>query len=467
MTRRSPLPLSRILAIQMTLVAVGVSLVLLVFYAAHYMLDTQALRRMTLEADVHDIVAALRSGEDPAKWAIYDRFPQAYGFRVFDSKLAGSRKVVVEANAVLIPAPEVGSKNPNLDPGHDLVTGFQTIGGNGNQAEEDGWLLTERDDVGEHVYWIQTVMVGDPAWRWTRVIKTELLDHVVVPVVFIVPALTLAVFFTTRRALRPLNRVAEQAGALGRTVLSGEAFTPLEDEKLPVEFRRVVAAINAMLGRLEQSLTLQKQFTSDVAHELRTPLAVLLLETSQLPPGPVTDRLKRELGELGDLVNQLLRFAQAEDAMARQRQTVDIAAAARKVCEDLAGVAFGHEKSIEFDAPDAPILVSGHPVLIDAAIRNVVDNAVKYAPPRSTISVSVDGKRNVIVDDRGPGIADGQKKVIFERYWRADRRRKEGVGIGLALVRRIALLHGGDVRVEDRPGGGARFVLSLGAAASA
>jgi signal transduction histidine kinase len=90
-----------------------------------------------------------------------------------------------------------------------------------------------------------------------------------------------------------------------------------------------------------------------------------------------------------------------------------------------------------------------------------VENAVKVSRPLSTISVSVDAKRKVIVEDRGPGVPDTQKERIFERFWRADGRREPGSGIGLALVRRIAFLHGGDVRVEDRPGGGARFVMTL------
>ncbi len=83
------------------------------------------------------------------------------------------------------------------------------------------------------------------------------------------------------------------------------------------------------------------------------------------------------------------------------------------------------------------------------------------SPPRSTVSVSVDSSHKIVVEDRGPGAPDAQKELIFERFWRADRRRGLGSGIGLTLVRRIALLHGGDVRIEDRSGGGARFVVSF------
>ncbi len=449
--------LSRTLAIQMTLVALGVSVALVLFFGIQYLLNAQELRRLTLEHEVQEIVTAMRLGQNPATQKLYRDYPQAYGFRVFDHRQAWQRRVISEANPELLTsaetAPDVAQGDPNSQ---DFVTGIAAV----VSADGSGWVLTDRAEFGDHVYWVQAVMIGDPAWLWLDVMAHEMLDHVVLPVLFIVPALTLAAYLTTRRALRPLLRVASQARELGRAVVSGTAFSPLPADRLPTEFRDVVDAINAMLGKLERSLTLQKQFTSDVAHELRTPLAVMVLEASQLPQGPATDRFKRELTDLADLINQLLRFAQAEDAMARDRQPVDIAGAARKVCEDLARIALERKKRIEFDAPDEHVLISGHPALVDAAIRNVVDNAIKASPPESTVSVTVDRDCRVIVDDRGPGVPDPQKKLVFDRLWRA-RRQSGGLGIGLALVRRIALMHGGDVEVEDRPGGGARFVLTL------
>jgi signal transduction histidine kinase len=466
MMRGADRTLSRMLAVQMSVVALGVSLALIAFFGVRYMLDTVKLNRWALEAQADEIMSAFRQGKDPSDLALYKNHPKSYGFRVYDHRLASRRKLIAEANTDLLPAP-VAAASPNPEPTQDFMTGFVASPVAEGRHEGNRWLLTERDSVGDHIYWIQVVMGDDPAWLWVGVIKSELLDNVVLPVLLIVPVLTLAAYLTARRGLRPLTTIARQAAELGTAVMSGRSFAPLAHKGLPLEFRSVAAAINVVLGKLDRSLTLQKQFTSDAAHELRTPLAVLLLELSRLPPGPEVERLKREVRDLGDLLNQLLRFAQAENAMARERRPVDVAGAARKVCEDLASVAFERQKSIEFDAPDTDVLVSGHPALIDAAIRNIVDNAVKHSPPHSTISVSVDAERNVIVDDLGPGVPEAQKKLIFDRFWRADRRRGEGTGIGLALVRRVALLHGGDVYVEDRPGGGARFVLALGPAAAA
>jgi len=164
---------------------------------------------------------------------------------------------------------------------------------------------------------------------------------------------------------------------------------------------------------------------------------------------------------LSQLVNQLLRFAQAEEAMMRERHPVDVAEVARRVCEDLAPVALSRKQEIEFDAPGVPAPALGQSDLVEVAIRNLVDNALRHAPPRTAVSVTVQQGPRVLVEDRGPGIPDAQKEKVFDRFWRADRNRPGSTGIGLALVRRIAQLHGGRAHVEDRPGGGARFVLTL------
>lgn len=453
--------LTRVLAVRTALVALAVTLLLAAFFFAKYTLDTPNLRRATLEMEVRGILAALHDGQDPSRLHQYRSYPNAYGFRVFDRRMPQTRRLIAAANAELFPPLRTLAPDASAGAEPDIREGFGRLPGADQEPDADRWVLTDHEDVKERSYWVQVIMIGDPAWRWRGVMAAEMLDHVVVPVVSIVPPLALAMLFTVRFALRPLDRIARQAAALGTAVGSGGQVTPLATEHLPLEFYQVVSAINAMLARLENTLSLQKQFTADAAHELRTPLAVLLLQIDELPPGPVADNMRDGLRDLGTLVNQLLQFAQAEDAVARQRESVDVGAVARKVCEELASSALARRQIIEFDTTDNLMPVLGHAALIETAIRNVVDNAMKYAPSGTTVSVSVDPASRVKVQDRGPGVPDAQKELIFNRFWRADRRRSVGAGIGLALVRRIAQLHGGDARVEDRKGGGARFVLSF------
>jgi signal transduction histidine kinase len=437
-----------------------VSLLLVTFFFAKYMLDTPNLRRATLELETRAILTAFRNGQDPSRLAQYRHYPNAYGFRVFDRRQPQTRKLIAEANPQLFAAlPELGPEAPGAEP--QISEGFGRLPGPGNRDDLDRWLFTDHEDVKNRSYWLQVIMIGDPAWRWRAVIADEMLDHVVVPVLSIVPALALAMWLTTRFALRPLERIARQAAALGAAVGTGGKLAALATANLPLEFYQVVQAINAMLARLEHTLSLQKQFAADAAHELCTPLAVLLLQIDDMPPGPAFDTMRDGLRGLGTLVNQLLQFAQTEDAVAAHREPLDVGAIARKACEELAAAALTRGQELEFDAPDNLMPLLGHPTLIETAIRNVVENAIKFAPAGTAITVNVDPASRVTVEDRGPGVPDEQKELIFNRFWRADRRHSKGAGIGLALVRRIAQLHGGDVRIEDREGGGARFVLSF------
>jgi signal transduction histidine kinase len=460
LTKRTMPSLERVLTVRAVLIALAISVLLLAFFFAKYMIDTPHLRRATLQAEVDAIVQALPGGENPARWPQYRDYPNAYAFRVFERRGPPTRQLLASANQALLPLAGPAGR-PASAADLDLTEGIRTLAAADGTPIEDGWMLTDHQDVAGHSYWAQVVMIGDPGWRWRTVIADEMMGHVVVPVLSIAPALTLAMLLSTRIALRPLRRIARQAAALGVAAGTGGRLTPLDAANLPLEFNAVVVAMNAMLARLERTLLLQKQFTSDAAHELRTPLAVLLLQIAELPPGPTVDAIRGELQGLGALVGQLLQLAQAEDAADAERRVVDLAGLARKVCEELAPVALARQQVIEFDAPEAAVPVSGHAALIETALRNLVDNALKYAPAGTAVAVGVDATVRVTVEDRGPGVRDEHKELVFNRFWRADRQRLEGAGIGLALVRRIAQLHGGDVHVEDRPGGGARFVLTL------
>ncbi|HKM64642.1 MAG TPA: HAMP domain-containing sensor histidine kinase [Acidisphaera sp.] len=448
--------LTRLLAMRLAVTSAIVCAALLVIFFAKYKLDTPALRRATLESDLHEVTDALARGEDPGAWRVWSRYPDAYGLRILMAPRANPT-VLVERNPALLP--------PLAPPGSagaatGVSEGFSEAGTARGEPGGDRWLLTDHVDIGKRSLWIQLAMVGDPDRHWLDVIGDEMTDHVLVPMAFIVPALAISLLLTTTRALRPLQRIADSAEALGRSVRAGAPLVPLPTERLPREFASVVAALNAMLESLERSLQQQKAFTSNVAHELRTPLAAVLLEASALPPDAAVERMKADLDSLGSLVNELLRFAQAEDAMAQSREEVDLADASRTICEELAPAAVTRSLTLAFSAPASPVCVHGNRALIDIAIRNVVDNAMKASAPGQEVEVAVDRDCDVVVEDRGPGVPDTHKARIFERFFRADRTRA-GTGVGLPLVRRIAQLHGGDVRVEDRPGGGARFVLSF------
>lgn len=463
----APRSLSYTLAIRMIAASVTVSFLLMLLFAAHYLANTASLRDATLHANVYAIAQALNRGKNPAALALYRDHPDAYGFRVFDRRNLARRRILTAANTRWLPPVQHAARtSPGLSGdavADDLLEGFARIRPDGRAlpGHHVVSLLIHRVVLDGHKYWVQAYMIGDPAWAGTTVIIDKLTSHVLIPALFIIPALTLAIFLAVRTALLPLRQLSQEATKIGNAVARGQTLVPVSEQGMAREFSDVAATINTILARLERSLQLQKQFTSDAAHELRTPLAVLQLETSQLPPSPVRERIKNDLSELGNLVNELLRFAQAEDVMAHERDVVNVASVARTVCEDAVVAALPRRQTIELDHAAAGCTVAGNATLIEIAIRNLLDNALKYSPPGSTVAVRVDSGPVVVVEDCGPGIPADQRGAIFERFWRADRQAGNGAGIGLALVRRIAQLHDGCARIEDRPAGGTRLVLDL------
>ncbi|MDE2184693.1 MAG: hypothetical protein KGJ78_16865 [Alphaproteobacteria bacterium] len=468
LNRSAPVSLSRYLAIRMIAVSLSVSLLLTLIFFVGYMSNTAQLREATLHANIVAIAAALNKGRNPAELPLYRDYPRAYGFRAFDRRLLAKRHILASANTRWLPAVQAAVSDPDGDGdadnhavGTDLMEGFDQFRPPHLSGGEGVSLLIHRVVLSGHKYWIQAYMIGDPAWSGIAVVREKLITHVLFPVLFIVPILTLAMFLTTRRALQPLRRLSTDAIVIGNAVARGKTLTPVSDQSMVREFADVAAAVNTMLGKLERSLSLQKQFTSDAAHELRTPLSVLLLEASQLPGGPECERIKGDLEGLGRLVNELLRFAQAEDVMAHELSDVDLVALTRKVCEDLVTRAIARNQTIELECANPHLITRGNATLIEIAVRNLVDNALKYSAPKTTVTVRVEGGPKVIVEDQGPGISAAQRDKIFERFWRAERRSGNGAGIGLALVRRIAQLHDGSVTLDDSATCGTRMIIDF------
>lgn len=460
---RSTAPLARILAVRMTLTTFGVLLLLLGALLIYYCIHFPLLKQATLEREAAMIVRQLERGADPAHLDAYARYPANYGFRVFDRRLPELRRIIASANVDLLPKMEdqSGRAHPSMQDDGDLQTWFGRIPAPPGALGDRGWMRTLRVTAAGTHYWVQVIMFGDPAGQWVATIIANLLRDALLPALTLVPALTIAMFLTTRAALRPLSEVAREANGIGRNLAGSRAARSLPLDGLPSEIADVVAAINRMLLRLQNANDQQRQFTSDVAHELRTPLSVLLLEVGRLSPGPVRQHLSDEISQLGGLVNEMLRFAQAEDVLLHERLPVDVAAVTRYVCEELVPMALRHGQQIELFGAETACIVSGSSLLIEIAIRNVIENAIKYGTRASTVSVTVAAAPQVTVEDRGPGIPALQAERIFDRFWRSGTKKVAGSGVGLALAQRVAQLHDGEVEFSNRTGGGARFALTF------
>lgn len=260
---------------------------------------------------------------------------------------------------------------------------------------------------------------------------------------------------TVRGTLSPLRRLSHRVEAIGPSTT--DVRLPLAG--LPREILPLVNAVNSAFDRLDEGYRLQREFTGDAAHELRTPLAVLTAHVDILEDQEAAKALRMDLEAMTHLVDQLLRVARAEALVVESGDQADLAAIARDVAAYLAPMAIRDGRMLEVDAPEREVWVRGRQESLFHAVRNLVDNALRHTPAGTTVTVGVtESPPQITVRDWGPGVPPDRRDAIFRRFWRSDRR-VSGAGLGLAIVQRTMDAHGGQAVYEDAEGGGALFRL--------
>ncbi|MDZ4277482.1 MAG: ATP-binding protein [Erythrobacter sp.] len=273
----------------------------------------------------------------------------------------------------------------------------------------------------------------------------EMVEHVLLPVVALVVPMTAAALFVMRRAFKPLTDATEQLNAItGR-----DRNIRIDDHKLPTEVRPFTVAVNTLLGRLEQSALHQEAFAADVAHELRTPLAAMVLELDGMTD-PAAARLKGDVAAMRRLIDQLMLLAQmdAQEAAATATDDVDLADVASDVVARCAPAVIAQGRTIELVNDGQRLVIRGRREAIAAALRNLIDNAVRVTPNGGTVHVVLDGTPAIRVIDGGPGLSLDQLTQLIQRNRRADYASPDGAGLGLAIVDRIMQVHRGAIRTD-------------------
>ncbi len=347
------------------------------------------------------------------------------------------------------------SSRPGFDLPRRAVSGFSDL-----------WLHNSKWRVYTMIHPHRTVQVsqGDD-------VRLEIASHsamrALFPVAMLIPLSWLLVGMVVSRLLRPLEAITE--AVIHRDAASR---TPLPTKNVPEEVAPLIQAMNDLIARLGEALELQRQFLSDAAHELRTPLAALQLQIENLARNHSREDLDIRIEEMrrgsqraSHLVGQLLKIARYEaQNKPIVRSEIDLNAFVKICIADF--IPLADHRSIDLGMThDEAAIIMGTPEDLRILIGNLIDNALRYTPEGGKVDVSVsilDHDAVVEVLDTGPGIPESLLPRVFDRFFRVAGQETEGSGIGLAIVKAVAQRESAKVVLanrQDRRGLNARIVF--------
>jgi two-component system sensor histidine kinase QseC len=336
-------------------------------------------------------------------------------------------------------------------------------------AKAAGFVDLELGGASWRVYYLPgngpwRVAVGQDAKERREVLR-DLLASQLLPWLLMLPVLLAVMAAAVRRGLRPVREIARQVQQR-----RADSLAPLDPAAAPSELRPLLAAMNDLFARIAQALEHERRLTADAAHELRTPLAALLAqwEAAQRAAGDAERRhAQAQIGagieRLSRLVEQLLALAGAESRGEPVfTAAVDWHRVVERALSDCLPLldAAGSEVSVAWPQQGAPLPLAGDEALLATLLRNLIDNALRYGPPRSPVNVRFVANA-LIVEDQGPGLAEEQRARLGDRFYRPAGQAQAGSGLGISIVRRIADMHGLQARFENRvDGAGLRVTVS-------
>ncbi|MEO8002192.1 MAG: ATP-binding protein [Arenimonas sp.] len=325
---------------------------------------------------------------------------------------------------------------------NDVSEGIQTI-----RTKEEPWrIFVTTLNTRQRLVVAQKIAIRDEVAR-------ESATATLIPYAILIPVLLFIIGYLVRQTFKPVTQLTKELDLRAEQDLHEVSKTNLPTEILPF-----VAAINRMLKRVDQSVAQQRRFVADAAHEMRTPLTALSLQTELFDAEDMSEQARERLATLKSglertrlLLNQLLAFARAQQENNSENAEVSVQYVFRRALEDLMPLAEAKHIDVGvLSQHDAMLRVSEFDLI--ALVKNLVDNAIRYTPEHGKIDLSLEAGPNAVVikiTDTGPGIPESERERVFDPFYRVLGNESQGSGLGLSIVKAIAERLGAEIHLDD------------------
>lgn len=292
------------------------------------------------------------------------------------------------------------------------------------------------------------------------VLANEIIKGVILPQFIILPVALALVWLALSRGLSPLAELQQRIRDRKPDDLS-----PIDSYQVPEEISPLVRSLNEMLARLSLTIAIQKRFIADAAHQMKTPLAGMRMQSELALRQTDQEEIHRSLLQLSKsseaatrLINQLLSLARAENAAPATQilALIELSDLARVTVQDWIPASFSNHIDLGFEQADETIQIFGNAVMLRELLNNLIDNAIRYTPQGHSVTVrTVLNKDQALaileVEDNGPGIPESEREHVFERFYRILGSNVQGSGLGLSIVREIAQQHYAQIEILSNP----------------
>lgn len=316
-----------------------------------------------------------------------------------------------------------------------------------------GLGLRARSSEKDIIVLVSTYPTGNENTQFEK-LTHEIEEQIVWVILGVLIVLTSAIY-ATRRGLAPLDPLSDQAAQIGPK----DSHQRLATKQVPAEITPLIDAVNGAFDRMEAGYQAQRDFSSNVAHEIRTPIAVLRSSVERISDPELRESLIQDVTQLDQIFQQLIDLARADAASKSSLVPVDLHDLAVGIASEMAQTALQGGQTLSVIGPKT-VIVQGNAGLLGIALRNVIQNALQHALEGTDVEIQLmNAPPGWQVTDSGPGVPDERKSALFERFNRGQHTNtgSKGSGIGLAIVKSVADLHDAKVSIRDADQNGSIF----------